>query len=230
MEIAWRLHLIYKLSTMKKTLAVLILLFGGFVVFAQVAPTKMSLPDIKSALPPLRKDTNLYKTYKSNYPPDSLYHHLRDAKEGQLLYIVNSNIITGLNYINPNDITSITVLKDQNIPANLVNLSRFGVVFITLKKEVKIETNTFSDIKNRFNIDGKVQFAVDGYFVDDENMLISTKDIDEINITWKKSIDRSSQVIVNIWMLAPEARKGIVYAPNPNDKPGTIRIRGLASN
>ena len=120
-------------------------------------------------------------------------------------------------------------MKGKDIPANLVNLSRFGIVFITLKKEVKIETNTFGDIKNRFNIAGKVQFAVDGYFVDGENMLISTKDIDEINVTWKKNNDLSSQAIINIWLLAPQARKGIIYAPVPGDKPGTIRIRGLAS-
>ncbi|WP_114939902.1 hypothetical protein [Mucilaginibacter endophyticus] len=157
---------------------------------------------------------------------DSLYRHLPNAKEKQPLVIVNSNIISGLSYINPNDITSLTVLKSKDVPAaNLANLSRFGVILITLKKEAKIETNTFNDIKKRFNIDGKVRFALDGYFVDDESLLISRQDINEINLTWKKDKSGDADVTINIWMLAPDARKGIVYKPNPNDKPGTIHIR-----
>jgi len=192
---------------MKKLITVLVAVFSAFSVMAQADSAK---------------------AVKSN-ASDSLYRHLPDAKEKQPLIIVNSNIITGLGHINPNDIASLTVLKDRDSPANLANLSRFGVISITLKKDVKIETNTFNDIKKRFNIDGKARFAIDGYFVDDESMLISAQDINEINLTWKKNKDATTDVTINIWMLAPEARKGFVYKPNPNDKPGTIYIRGLAS-
>ncbi|WP_413669903.1 hypothetical protein ACEN9X_08175 [Mucilaginibacter sp. Mucisp86] len=192
---------------MKKLITVLVAVFSAFSVMAQADSAK---------------------AVKSN-ASDSLYRHLPDAKEKQPLIIVNSNIITGLGHINPNDIASLTVLKDRDSPANLANLSRFGVISITLKKDVKIETNTFNDIKKRFNIDGKARFAIDGYFVDDESMLISAQDINEINLTWKKNKGATTDVTINIWMLAPEARKGFVYKPNPNDKPGTVYIRGLAS-
>lgn len=231
---------------MKKPLTVLLLLFNSIAVFAQITPSQKPLPQVKPLLQAkldtgrglfinkqnsdtFRKDTTTYKSYEPKYPTDSLYRHLPDAKVGQPLYIVNSNIITGLNNINPNDITSLTVLKDRDVPANLVNLNRFGVVFITLKKEAKIETNTFNDIKKRFRIVGKAKFAIDGYFIDDESMLVSAQDINEINVTWKKNKDASSDFTINIWMLAPEVRKGFVSERHPTDKPGVIYIRGLAS-
>lgn len=207
MEIASHAHLIHKLSIMKKIITVLLSVFSTFIAMAQSDSTK---------------------AVKSN-ASDSLYSHLPDAKEKQPLIIVTPNIIMGLGHINPNDISSLTVLKDGNVPANLANLSKFGVIMITLKKEVKMETTTFNDIKKKFNIDGKARFAIDGYFVADESMLISAQDINEINLTWKKNKDASSDVTINIWTLAPEARKGGVYKPNTNDKPGTIYIRGLAS-
>lgn len=211
MEIAWHLHLIHKSSIMKKLIAVLLSVFSTFGAIAQ------------------SDSTSAVKSHVTANASDSLYRHLPDAKEKQPLIIVNSNIITGLGHINPNDIASLTVLKDRDAPANLANLSRFGIIFITLKKDVKVETNTFNDFKKRFNIDGKARFAVDGYFIDDESMLISAQDINEINLTWKKNKDASSDVTINIWMLAPEVRKGAVYKPDPNAKPGTIYIRGLAS-
>jgi len=196
---------------MKKLITVLVAVFSAFSVMAQVDSTKA------------------VKSHINTNASDSLYRHLPDAREKQPLIIVTPNIITGLGYINPNDISSLTVLKDRNVPVNLANLSKFGVIMITLKKGVRIETNTFNDIKKRFNIDGKVRFAVDGYFVDDESMLISAQDINEINLTWKKNKDASSDVTINIWMLAPEARKGPVAGRRPTDKPGEIYIRGLAS-
>lgn len=169
--------------------------------------------------------TNAIKSKLTTNVGDSVYLHLPDAKDKQPLYIINSNIIGGLSYLNPNDIASLTVLKGRDIPANLANLGRFGLVSITLKKGVKFETNTFNDIKKKFAIKGKVRFAVDGYFVSDESLLLSAKDINEINVTWKKNKDTLFDVTVNVWMLEPEARKGIIYKSNPNDKPGTIRIR-----
>ncbi|HEX8023871.1 hypothetical protein [Mucilaginibacter sp.] len=196
---------------MKKLITVLVVAFGAFSVMAQT------------------DSTNAVKNQLKADASDSLYRHLPDAREKQPLIIVAPNIITGLGHINPNDISSLTVLKDGNVPVNLANLSKFGIIMITLKKEVKIETTTFNDIKKRFNIDGKTRVAIDGYFVDDENLLVSAQDINEINLTWKKNKDASSDVTINIWMLAPEARKGSVYKPNPNAKPGEIYIRGMAS-
>lgn len=233
---------------MKNLLPVLVCLFYGITAFAQAALPQTPPPQSKSAQPlqakpdtgkallnpnqsPSFKDTtNTYKSYQSNSPADSLYRHLPDAKERQPLIIVNSKIITGLGHINPNDITSLSVLKEREaVPPNLVNLSRFGIITITLKKGVKIETNTFDDIKRRFGVSGNVRFAVDGYFVDDESMLISAQDINEINLTWKKNKDGAPDVTINIWMLAPEARKGPVAGRHPTDKPGEIYIRGLVS-
>ncbi len=233
---------------MKNLLPVLVCLFYGITAFAQAALPQTPPPQSKSAQPlqakpdigkallnpnqsPSFKDTtNTYKSYKPKSPADSLYRHLPDAKERQPLIIVNSNIIAGLGHLNPNDITSLSVLKDREaVPPNLANISRFGVLLITLKKDVKIETKTFDDIKKRFGIDGKVRFAVDGYFVDDENMLISAQDINEINLTWKKNKDGSPDVTINIWMLTPETRKGPVAGRRPTDKPGEIYIRGSVS-
>ncbi|MGF7074380.1 hypothetical protein ABIC84_002319 [Mucilaginibacter sp. 3215] len=247
MEIKQRLHLIHNITTMKNLLTVLVCLFYGTTAFAQTVLPQTSSPQIKSAQPlqakpdtgkallnpnqsPSFKDTtNAYKSYQSNSPADSLYRHLPDAKERQPLIIVNSKIITGLGHINPNDVTWLTIFKDKDVPANVANLSRFGIIMITLKKGVKIETNTFDDIKRRFGVSGNVRFAVDGYFVDDESMLISAQDINEINLTWKKNKDGSPDVTINIWMLAPEARKGPVAGRHPTDKPGEIYIRGLVS-
>lgn len=209
---------------MKKTLAALLMLFHGFIGTAQVVPSKMAKPDSGKSVS-VQDNNNPFG--KPDDPADSLYRHLPDAKKDQPLYIVNSNIITGVSHINPNDITSINILTGAEIPANLVNLSRFGIVFITLRKDAKIKTSTFSEIKKEFNIGGKAKFAVDGYFVDDESLLIATHDINEINLTWKKLSEGPPDVIINIWTLAPDARKGFIYKPNPNDKPGTIRIRRI---
>ncbi|XHR94179.1 hypothetical protein ACFJIV_28430 [Mucilaginibacter sp. UC70_90] len=224
---------------MKNLLTVLVCLFYGITAFAQIALPQTPLqimPDTGKALfkpnnsPAFKDTTNTYKTYQPKYPADSLYRYLPGAKERQPLIIVNSKIIAGLGYINPNDITSLSVLKDREaVPPNLANLSRFGVLLITLKKGVKIETNTFDDIKRRFGVSGKVRFAVDGYFVDDESMLISAQDINEINLTWKKNKDGSPDVTINIWMLTSETRKGPVAGRRPTDKPGEIYIRGSVS-
>ncbi|SDH26432.1 hypothetical protein ACRQ5D_07845 [Mucilaginibacter sp. P25] len=231
---------------MKNLLAVLVCLFYGITAFAQAALPQTPPPQSKSAQPlqakpdtgkallnpnqsPSFKDTTTYKSYQPKSPGDSLYRHLPDAKEWQPSIIVNFKIIAGLGHINPNDVAWLTIFKEKDAPANLANLSRFGIITITLKKGVKIETNTCDDIKRRFGVSGKVRFAVDGYFVDDESMLISAQDINEINLTWKKNKDGSPDVTINIWMLVPEARKGPIAGRHSTDKPGEIYIRGSAS-
>jgi len=166
------------------------------------------------------------KSFYAGNAPDSVYHHLPDAKENTPTYIVNNNIISNLNSIDPNTITGIEVLKDNaRIPDNLKNLNKYGLVKVNLKADIKIETKSFKAIGQWLNMKGPVKFAVDGFFIDDENMLIATDSILGIDVISNKFNKTEAGATINVWTLSPANRKGLLQVKRPTDKPGVIYIR-----
>jgi hypothetical protein len=222
---------------MEKPLTVLLLLFNCIIAFAQTVPQRKLLPESQPIKPLLqiRLDTlnrmggTAKKAPVVKSPADTVYRYLPDAKEGTPLMVINSVIVGNLSGIDPKDIVQIEVKKDRDIPQNLFNLSRFGAIFVTLKNTVKIETQSFSDIKKWFGFGGKVRFALDGYFVDDELLRVAKQNIIEINVIREKYDDPLSDVTINIWTIIPKGRKIYIAPKLAPDKPSVIYIRGLAS-
>lgn len=157
---------------------------------------------------------------------DTIYRHLPVTREKQPLFIINHHII-GFGNISPNDIDSIQVFKNSNIPANLKNLDKYGVILVVLKKNIVVKTKSFHEIKEWLGITGNVKFAVDGFFIDDESLLVSTQSITEINVIKNNSTPgKIEDTVINIWTLEPNVRKGSLNLPvKSTDKPGTIYIR-----
>lgn len=157
---------------------------------------------------------------------DTVYRHLPVTREKQPLFIINSNII-GFGNINPKDVDSVKVFKNSTIPANLKNLDKYGVILVILKKNIVVEAKSFGEIKEWLGITGNVKFAVDGFFIDDESLLVSTQSISEINVIKNNNAaGQQKDTVINIWTLEPNARNGNAHFPaKGTDKPGTIYIR-----
>jgi hypothetical protein len=153
---------------------------------------------------------------------DTKYHKLPDTRENMPLCIINSRIIGWVDILNPDSIKTFNVYKDNQTPKNLKNLGQYGVLLISTNQYIK--TKTFAEIKNWLDLEGNVKFAVDGFYVDDETLLIATSSIKEINVI-NNVINNSTEVVVNIWILPTGRRKG-EFIPNPKAPPGTIYIRG----
>ena len=224
---------------MKTILVALLALLNGAIAYAQIAPNPKIL-QLPAAVKPVLQtllDTlnNQRDTAKKAVPVaidsvDALYRHLPDVKENTPLYILNSAIISNLNLINPKDITGLNILKDDaELPANFKNLKRYGVVSVTLKAGVKIKTKSFKEIGRWLDVKGPVKYAVDGFFIDDETMLIATNSILGLDVVLNKFNDAEAGATINVWTLTPPNRKGLLQMKRPADKPGVIYIRGLAS-
>lgn len=149
---------------------------------------------------------------------DSSAYHLPDARKGMPLVVFNQHIIGSLN-INPNDIETVTVTKDSAvIVPGFKNLGRFGIVWITLKKQVKVDVRTFKEIKTWFNITDNVRFAVDGYFIDDENLQVVTQSIAGIDVLKNNQQNYKGPNTINVRTVVPNNAI-------PKAKPGEIILR-----
>jgi hypothetical protein len=156
---------------------------------------------------------------------DSVYRQLPAAREKVPLYIINSDIIGGGGSINVSNIKAINVLKG-NVPdlARYKNLDKYGVIIFILKDSVKVEAKSFNDIKLWLNMKGEVDFAVDGFFIENKNLRIATADINEINVIKKDQQNKLLNNVINVWTIPPGSRKGEAPHSNPG-KPGEIYIR-----
>lgn len=177
----------------------------------------------KASLIVLCSFTSLFAMAQADTP----YRQLTVAKEGAVLFLVNGIIISDLSSINPTDIKHIIILKPgTNTPANIKNLSKYGVVVVTTRKRVKLDTKKISDFKKWLHINEDVQYALDGFYIDDENLKIATTSINEIDVLRKGGDDKLLATVINIWTLAPKQRGPVVYGGRkPTDKPGIIYRR-----
>jgi len=157
---------------------------------------------------------------------DTVYRHLPDARQRIPAYVINNHIIgSGLN-INPNDIEAINVFKGaENIPPQFRNLSKDGILFITLKKGIEIKTRSFKEIKDWLDIKEDVRFAVDGFYVDDMNLVVATSSICQLEVIKKQVQNKLVPDVISIWTLEPGSRKGFVPPPPIVGNPGEIYIR-----
>ncbi|HEY2582016.1 MAG TPA: hypothetical protein VGI43_09420 [Mucilaginibacter sp.] len=164
----------------------------------------------------------------ATFAQDSTYKKLPEARTNVPLVIINSNIIGGLTELNPSLIQSINVYKGEKVPANLKNLGMYGVIAIETKQIVK--TKSLQEIKAWFEVVGNVSFAIDGFFVTDESLMIATSDIAGINII--SLPEKKGDMIINEMVINIKTRFAVEKKPgpqdvkrNPNDPPGTIYIR-----
>ena len=224
---------------MKKTLTALLFLFNGFMAFAQIFPNRgvLAQPQFTKPLLQTRLDTlnNKRDTAKKTAPvvadpTDTLYRHLPGAAENNALIIINDKIIARTTDLNPQDVSFISVLKDSGIPKNLFNIARYGLVRINLKPGIKIDATRLTDLKKLYTTKGKVKFALNGYFIDDESLLIEKAAMIRIDQIRNNYWDPLSAITLNIWTVNPDLLRAPTDERRPTDKPGVIYIRGLASN
>ena len=138
--------------------------------------------------------------YFSLFGQDSSYRKLPETRTNVPLYLVDSKIIDRPENINPDLITDINIYKDDKVPGELKNLSRYGIVCIKTKQLIK--TKTLTEIKASLNIHEKVDFFVDGFFVDDGNLLIAANSIAEIDLI----NDAGRITVINVWTLPYKQR------------------------
>lgn len=222
---------------MKKTLTALLFLFNGVVAFPQTFPNRGVLAQPKYNKPLLltRLDTlnNQRDMAKKVIPVaadsvDALYRHFPDAAAGNALLIINNKIIAGSNMrFDSTDVASFRLIKDGIVPKNIFNLSRYGVVLINLKANPKFEVTSLAAIKKFFNPKGKANFALNGYFIDDESLLIEKAAITRIDLFKYNPQNPLSAVTFNIWTINPDNR---VVPMAEESKPNNNYVRGIASN
>ncbi|AYL98633.1 hypothetical protein [Mucilaginibacter celer] len=223
---------------MKKTLIALLALLNRLAALAQTTPNKTILQSSMAVKPVLQtrldtldkqRDTAKKAAPAVTDPADTLYRHLPGAAECNALLIINDKIIARTLDINPQDVSFISVLKDKNIPKNLFNNARYGLVRINLKRGIKIDAIRLPDLKKLYTTKGKVKFALNGYFIDDESLLIEKKALIRIDQIRDNYWDPLSAVTINIWTVNPDMLRAPTHDRRPTDKPGEIYIRGLAS-
>jgi 4-amino-4-deoxy-L-arabinose transferase-like glycosyltransferase len=149
------------------------------------------------------------------------------AIDNVVVFLTNEQVlIQDLAVINPQNIKHISVLKDKaSIPESFKNLGKYGVILVTTKKKVSIATRRFAEVKEWFHINEPVQYALNGFYVDDENLQLATASINEVNIFRKGN--EFPVTVINIWTLLPKQRNGMPHGGRkPTDKPGVIYIRG----
>jgi hypothetical protein len=128
------------------------------------------------------------------------------TKHSNPLYIANGIVIRG-QQLDTTLLENISVLKcpDAFYKFNYAGVN--GAILIQTKQEFK--TVTPISIRDKKGIEGKVIFALNGYYLTDTTLLISNKAIKEIEILSTKSVDNinSNQTLINIWTLTKKERK-----------------------
>ena len=103
------------------------------------------------------------------------------APSKEPLYVVNGIIVDGLKGLNPDDVESMTVLKDRNATVAYGDSGKNGVILITLKKGVVIPANI-----KILPVNSKSQplYIINGEIVKDYAKLgtIKPSDIESINV------------------------------------------------
>ena len=107
---------------------------------AQVKPTVLQ---VKPTVVEVKKATNLLYEAKTQRPGNILINH-RKPNAGPPLYVIDGEVMTEadsrpgpLSKLNPNDIESVTVLKDQSAKAIYGERAKDGVILIVTKKGTK---------------------------------------------------------------------------------------------
>ena len=136
---------------------------------------------------------------------------------------ISYNSVSGTKHSNPLIIANGIVVREQQLDTTLVQhisvlkcpeaFYKFryagvnGAIIVQTKE--KFKTVTPISIRNKKEIEGKVIFAINGYYLTDTTLLISSKAIKEIEIFSTKGVDdiNINQTLINIWTLSKKERQ-----------------------
>lgn len=137
------------------------------------------------------------------------------SKKDKPTVIINENIIANWEMINTlpnNSIKEMTVMKSaqkgiDQYAKTYPNLSQYGLILC--KADLgKIETKTQNDVRTFLGADSKTKIYVDGFLLMNDNNLIATKSIKEIEFISPNEQDLNEEKIINIWTLTKDTRLG----------------------
>lgn len=137
------------------------------------------------------------------------------SKKDKATVLINENIIGNWEMIHtlPNiTIKEMTVMKSKQkevdqYAKNYPNLSQYGLVLCTADVG-NIETKTQNDLRAFLGADSKTKIYVDGFLLMNDNYLIATKSIKEIEFISPNEQDLNEDKIINIWTLTKDTRLG----------------------
>ena len=137
------------------------------------------------------------------------------SKKDKSTVLINENIIANWDMLqNPTDLTikEMMVLKPKQKEVdehtkNHRNLSQYGLILC--KAEVgNMETKTQNDLRTFFGADSKTKIYVDGFLLMNDNYVIATKSIKEIEFISPNEQDLNENKIINVWTLTKDTRLG----------------------
>lgn len=128
--------------------------------------------------------------------------------------LINKNIIANFELLEqiPNSKIIKIVMKspqktDDQYAKTYPNLSQYGLILVEMTF-AKLDTKTQNNIREFLGADSKTKIYVDGFLLMNDDFLIATKSIKEIEIISPNEQDLNENKIINIWTLNKEARIG----------------------
>ncbi|QOW08879.1 hypothetical protein Q73A0000_00215 [Kaistella flava (ex Peng et al. 2021)] len=135
------------------------------------------------------------------------------SKKDKPTVLINENIIANWEVVNtlPKEaikemIVMKSMQKDQ-YAATFPNLSQYGLILCKVDSD-NIETKTQHEIKTFLGADLTTKIYVDGFLLMNDNYLIATKSIKEIEFINPNEQDLNEDKIINIWTLTKDTRLG----------------------
>jgi|GEM_PF-2907283 len=142
------------------------------------------------------------------------------------LVLVNSRLITGLgglDGLNPDNIKKIDIYKGGDYPGTTTpaqwrGLDENGIVDLTLKKKVRLKSQSLAQLGRHLQAKEPVSYTINGLPAASGTLRIVTAEIEEV-----KLVRTLAGTTLNVQVYAVSNRPPKIYPP------GTILIRGTAS-
>ena len=149
------------------------------------------------------------------------------APQPMPLLLLESRMFIGVNdlsNINPQDIDKIVLYKGGDSPTTTPALWRGldanGIIVLTLKKKVRLKSQTLMQLGRHLQAQGLVSYTLNGLPVTTGSLRIATASIEEVKLT-----PTATGTTVGVWLRStPGPSRSAKSYP-----PGTILIRGAAA-
>lgn len=137
------------------------------------------------------------------------------SKKDKPTVLINKNIIANFELIKQipsSKIIKMEVMKSTKNGVDLYaktypNLSQYGLILVEMTFD-HLETKTQNEIKEFLGADPETKFYIDGFLVMNDDLLIATKSIHEIEFINANEQDLNEEKIINLWTLPKENRLG----------------------
>ena len=152
------------------------------------------------------RDNNLPADTCSKIANQISFNSISGTKHSNPLYIANDIVVRGQE-LDTTLLENISVLKCPDAFYRFYYAGINGAIVIKTKQEFKTVTPIL--IRDKKSIKGEIIYALNGYYLTDSTLKISTKAIKEIEffITKKSRGMNPSPTVINIWTLTKKERE-----------------------